>query len=283
MAPALSKQAAGPSAPATPPSKKMKLSERNLNTESWPKTARLFLVQTRDRNTTGSSLKFCGKDFANGEEMSDEALVYGIPSWGLGNLICVEIARVAAHITGSPKSVVAQITAPAAVVMGLKIRRPRHLQTGTCSIHISLTDVRMQRCIKDALNNFCAAMGISLHGDYGGDLFNASRVNMQWGLIRSDPDGTQTYCCVVTGEPGTFGTRTYGDILSSVGARFYKDDESMPAHWRVKEKYNVLHLREKLTTAGCLLSDVEIDEDAQQAWDNAEELPVTAAPASPEE
>ena len=193
----------------------------------------------------------------------------GIPSWSLASEICVQLNKVATTYTGGSKSNVAQVTVPAGTFFGLKVRRPRHAATGTCSIIVALADVRMQKAVKEALNDFCAIVNTSYQGDYGGPLFNASRVNMQYGLIGCDETGTKEYACVITREPGTFGTRTCGDILSAHGGHFFKEDDNsgMEAHWRVKDKTSINQIRDKLELCGYLLSDVEVDEDAQEAWE----------------
>jgi hypothetical protein len=286
MAPALSKHAgssSGSSAPATPPGKRPKLSERNLSKLHWPKGAHLYLVQKKEHNKSGKPLNFCGKLIAEHEEIGSEAMIFGIPSWSLATEICVQINKVALKITGASKSTIAETTVPAGAFLSLKIRRPRHAETGTCSIIVSLADVRVQQGIKEALNEFCTIVGTSYAGDYGGPLVNASRVNMQYGLIGHDDTGSKEYACVMTGEPGTFGTRTYGDIMSAHGGRFFKADDNsgMEAHWRVKDKTSINLIRDKMEICGCILSDVEVDEDAQEAWDNVEDFPTTAdAPAS---
>ena len=211
MAPVVSKHAdsSSGSSPSTPPSKRPKLSERNLTKLQWPKGAHLYLVQQIDRNSTGKDLQFCGKIFADNEEIVSEAIIFGIPSWSLASEICVQLNKVATKYTGSSKSNVAQVTVPAGTFFGLKVRRPRHAPTGTCSIIVALADVRMQKAVKEALNDFCAIVNTTYQGDYGGPIFNASRVNMQYGLIGRDEMGTKEYSCVVTGEPGTYGTRTF--------------------------------------------------------------------------
>ena len=138
----------------------------------------------------------------------------------------------------------------------------------------------MQQAVKGALNEFCNIVGTSYAGEYGGPLINASRANMQYGLIGHDETGSKEYACVMTGEPGTFGTRTYGDILSAHGARFFKDDDNMEAHWRVKDKASIAQIRDKMELCGCLMADVEVDEDAQEAWEIVEDFPTADAPAS---